>query len=284
MSNVSDGYEDEYEEYDEFDEEEDERGLSGLVVLLMGVVMLGAFFSVVWVAYQQGINNGRNGVAGQTPYVAADPEPVKIETAEAPDETADREVYDVFDGDDSEQVTVLAEGPEEPIARGVEDTIGTLAAEAEEAAAATSQEVEDRLASLAQQDAEVLDSEPEVTEPAPTTVTTPSLASTTPNTRPSASAGTSSASATVSALSGSHLVQVGAFGSNSEAMQNWSRMQSRLGDYVNGKAADVERADLGARGVYHRLRIGPFATADDAKTYCMGLKERGQDCLVKAKS
>jgi len=281
MSNASDGYEDEYEEYDEFDEEEDERGLSGFVVLMMGVVMLGAFFSVVWVAYQQGIDNGRKGIDRQTPYVAADPEPVKIETAQAPDVADDREVYDVFDGADPEPVTVLAEGPEEPVDRSTgEDAVGALAAEVSKAAAATSQEVEDRLASLAQQDAEVLDAEPEVTTPAPT-VTAPSLASVTKD----APAQNNSANASaVNAMSGSHLVQVGAFGSNSEATQNWSRMQARMGGFLDGKAIDVERADLGARGVYHRLRIGPFATADEAKTYCIGLKERGQDCLVKAKS
>jgi len=43
----------------------------------------------------------------------------------------------------------------------------------------------------------------------------------------------------------------------------------------------VETADLGDRGVYHRLRVGPFASSDAAKTYCEGLKERGQDCLIK---
>ena len=56
--------EEEFEEYDEYedDEEEDEDeegGLSGLVVLLMGVVMLGAFASVVWIAYQQGTKSSR---------------------------------------------------------------------------------------------------------------------------------------------------------------------------------------------------------------------------------
>jgi hypothetical protein len=43
------------------------------------------------------------------------------------------------------------------------------------------------------------------------------------------------------------------------------------------------RADLGAKGVFFRLRIGPFASSADAKSFCDGLKTRGQDCLVKSK-
>lgn len=276
MTNASESFEDEYEEFDEFDDEDDERGLSGFVVLIMGVVMLGAFFSVVWIAYQQGIKNAAS-VNGETPYVAAEPEPVKIENAVADAAAAadDREVYDVFDGENTESVTVLAEGPEEPVARDAEDPIGSIAAQVEDAAAAASDEVEDRLAALEAEDAENLTAEPvlEVPTPAPATETpAPEVTIPTP---------ASVTGGAVDALSGNYVVQVGAFGSNSEAMSNWQRMQARLGDYLNGKGPDVERADLGDRGIYHRLRVGPFATAESAKDYCMGLKERGQDCLIK---
>ena len=72
-------FDDDLEEFEDFDDEdgEEERGLSGLVVLLMGVVMLGALASVVWIAYKQGIRNGQ--AQGGAPYVTADPEPLKIE-------------------------------------------------------------------------------------------------------------------------------------------------------------------------------------------------------------
>ena len=270
MTQASESFEEQYEEYDEFDDEEDERGLSGFVVLIMGVVMLGAFFSVVWIAYQQGIKNGASGRAAETPYVAADPEPVKIENAANSVAEEDREVYDVFDGENDEPVTVLTEGPEEPVTRDVEDPIGAIAAEIEDAAVATSEEVEERLADLAAQDAEYLDEEPAAVVPEPTPVTEPIQAAVT------------AATGAIDALAGNYVVQVGAFGSDSEAVTNWNRMQSKLGDYLNGKASHVERADLGARGVYHRLRIGPFSSAEAAKDYCAGLKERGQDCLIKA--
>ncbi|WDI30631.1 SPOR domain-containing protein [Hyphococcus flavus] len=265
--------EEDYQEYDEFDDDDEDRGLSGFAVLIMGIVMIGAFVSVVWIAYKQGMKVGGDS-AIETPYVAADPDPIKIETADNSATVEDREVYDALDGENSEPVTTLAEGPEEPVTRTAEDTIGSIAADAEAAAADMSDEVEDRLADLEAQDAEVLGAdttveEPVVEEPAPETT---SVAS---NVRP-ASRGA------VSALSGTHVVQVGAFRSNDEAMAQWARMQSRLGDYLSGKGPDVEVADLGDRGVYHRLRIGPFSSSDEANTYCSGLKERGQDCLPRS--
>ncbi|MHA7872258.1 MAG: SPOR domain-containing protein [Hyphococcus sp.] len=268
MANATDTADDEYEEYDEFDEDE-ERGLSGFSVLVIGLVMIGAFVSVVWIAYQQGIKTGANGLT-ETPYVAADPEPIKIETADAGETVEDREVYDVFDGEDAEPVTVLAEGPEEPVERNLEDPIGSIAADAEDAAVAASEEVEERLASLQQEDAALLEEDPEEA-PEPAAATAPIAASVT----------TAPAARAPNPLSGSHVVQVGAFRSNDEAVAQWNRMAGRLGDYLDGKVRDIERADLGERGVYHRLRIGPFESSDAASAYCAGLKERGQDCLTK---
>ena len=297
MTNANDTFEEEYEDYDAFDEEDEERGLSGFAVLVMGVVMIAAFFSVVWIAYQQGIKTGQSGAGGETPYVAADPEPIKIETAQNDgSQTADREVYDAFDGENDAPVAVLAEGPEEPVSRDSADPIGSIAASA--AGEDVSAEMESRLASLAEEDAALF--EEEASEDAAAPARAPSLAEATRPTPANASSGASAsgtgaaapnaasvtparpAAASSGPLSGSHLVQVGAFRSNAEAAAQWSRMQSRLGDYLDGKSPDVERADLGERGVYHRLRIGPFGSSGEARTYCSGLKERGQDCLVKS--
>lgn len=280
MANAAheEAYEEDYQEYDEFDDEQDDRGLSGFAVLIMGIVMIGAFVSVVWIAYKQGMKVGRDGGAIETPYVAADPEPIKIETAEDGTPIADREVYDAIDGDNKEPVTTIAEGPEEPVDRTAEDAIGALSADA--AGAAPSEEVEERIADLAAEDAEVLDNQPSAEEPADTAPPTVSVKPQSAASAPAATAPRSSGA--VSAGSGSHVVQVGAFRSNDEAMAQWGRMQTKLGDFLSGKGPDVETADLGDRGVYYRLRVGPFTSSDDAKTYCAGLKERGQDCLVKA--
>ena len=271
MTNADDTFEDEYNEYDEFDDD-DERGLSGFSVLVIGLVMIGAFISVVWIAYQQGMKRNINGLALETPYVAAEPEPIKIETAENSEPVEDREVYDVFDGENEDPVTVLAEGPEEPVNRGADDPIAAIASQTEESIGDLNEDVEDKLASLAEEDAEIFNDQPSVGEPEPAAAVQPIDASV---------SSTANTVGLVSAVSGTHVVQVGAFRSNDEAEAQWGRMQSRLGAYVDDKVYDIEFADLGERGVYHRLRVGPFSSADEAKEYCTGLKERGQDCLVK---
>ena len=297
---------DEYDEYDDDeDEDEDEGGLSGFVVLLMGVVMLGAFASVVFIAYNQGIKNNEN----ETPFVAADPEPVKIETAEEVASGNSREVYDSFEGGETNPVEVLAEGPEEPVARDIDNTIGAIAAAVENAGDAaaeiTDDAVADRIAALEEADAalnetaeNISDAATEVIDTVSTTITDAADAvEEVVDERPSEPVAPISpvaetrsvtdliveTSGDTSALSGSHLVQVGAFRSDAEAGTYWTRMEANLGDYLGGKSKHVERADLGDKGVYHRLRIGPFASRDAASTYCAGLKERGQDCLIKAK-
>lgn len=262
--------EDDYEEYDEFDEEENERGLSGLVVLLMGLVMLGAFASVVWIAYQQGLKNGN---PAAPPTIVADPEPVKIENdiADAASAGDQRSVYDSLDGT-AEPAEVIAAGPEEPIDRGTDSPLAAAAEPAphgDNSAPLIDDAAADRIAELAAADAALEEAPPAPTpEPAPV--------------QPAPQPATMVAAAT-DALSGSHVVQVGAFKSAAEAASNWASLQRRLGDFVSGKTDDVERADLGERGVFYRLRIGPFASSGDAKTYCEGLKSRGQDCIVRAK-
>ncbi len=276
-------FDDEIDELEDFDEEdgEDERGLSGLVVLLMGVVMLGALASVVWIAYQYGIKDGEQRVAG-TPYVTADPEPLKIENQVGGAAGAAREVYDAVGGATNEPVEVIASGPEEPVVRNPADPIGAIVAG--ETTGLADDAVGDRIAALAREDEALAKAPPVIAEQPkaePKVEQKPVTAPTPANVASPAPAAASVASG--NALSGSHLVQVGAFRSQGEADGQWTKMQGKLGAFLDGKAKDVEVADLGDKGVYYRLRIGPFASADDAKTYCAGLKERGTDCLIKAK-
>ncbi len=279
-------FDDEIDELEDFDDEdaEDERGLSGLVVLLMGIVMLGALASVVWIAYQYGVRTGEE--RGGAPYVTADPEPLKIENQVADAAGANREVFDAVSGAENEPVETIAAGPEEPVVRDSADPIGAIVAES----GAADDAVADRIAALAKADEaqsptpaitpakapEIVAAKPAVElakEPKPATTPTPANVS---KPAPVVAAGGN-------ALSGSHLVQVGAFRSQAEADGVWSKMQGKMGDFLGGKGKDVEVADLGSKGVYYRLRVGPFASADAAKTYCAGLKERGTDCLIKAK-
>jgi cell division septation protein DedD len=309
MKDDTANFDDDFDDIDEVDAEDGDRGVSGLVVLLMGAVMFGAVASVVWIAYQHGVKTGARGT--EAPYVTADPEPLKIENQVAAEtDGMERQVYDRFEGANGEPVDVIAEGPEEPVERSSYDPIGDIASDA--APAASDDAVADRIAALAAEDAALnrtasaasvkqepvkqapAKQEPLKEETAPSLPPRPEPRAQTQPTPASTGASDAGANAaprelpTVSyrnesAASGSHLVQVGAFRSEQEATAQWTSLQKKLGDLAAGKSDDIERADLGAKGVYYRLRIGPFSSKADATQYCGELKQRGTDCLIKAR-
>lgn len=80
----------------------------------------------------------------------------------------------------------------------------------------------------------------------------------------------------VSSDTGKYKVQLGAYGSEKEAVAAFSRMQKKF-SILSGRDPIVVRADLGAKGVFYRLRVGGFADAAEAKKFCGGLK--GQACI-----
>ena len=41
------------------------------------------------------------------------------------------------------------------------------------------------------------------------------------------------------------------------------------------------RADLGAKGVYYRALVGPFASAEQASSLCSSLKAAGGSCIIQ---
>jgi hypothetical protein len=86
----------------------------------------------------------------------------------------------------------------------------------------------------------------------------------------------------VSALAGGALLQVGAFRTNALAGQAWQAFRAEHREIVGDLSSDIQEVDLGVRGVWHRLRIGPFADRDAANARCAVLKTRGADCFVSA--
>jgi len=88
--------------------------------------------------------------------------------------------------------------------------------------------------------------------------------------------------ALVSAVSGAAVIQVGAFASEVEALQAWDNFQIQHDSLVTGLSQDIQLADLGERGIWYRVRIGPFATRDSASSLCEQLQSEGANCFVAA--
>jgi len=83
--------------------------------------------------------------------------------------------------------------------------------------------------------------------------------------------------------SGTYQVQLAAMRSEADARAAWRRALAANKELLSGLSEEVVRADLGAKGVYYRLRAGPLDAAA-AKTLCAELVKRKQVCIVARKS
>ena len=85
------------------------------------------------------------------------------------------------------------------------------------------------------------------------------------------------------ATNGAFLIQLAAFRDQASAEQSFARLQRAHPTLLGSLRSDIERADLGDRGVFYRLRAGPLATKETASDLCTKLKAAGQDCLVRSR-
>ncbi|MFA6021821.1 MAG: SPOR domain-containing protein [Rhodospirillales bacterium] len=79
---------------------------------------------------------------------------------------------------------------------------------------------------------------------------------------------------------GAWLVQLGAIKEESAAARQWGQIQKANSDLLGGMSLDVQRADLGAKGIFYRLRAGSLDSKEAAKTLCQQLEARKQGCIV----
>jgi len=82
---------------------------------------------------------------------------------------------------------------------------------------------------------------------------------------------------------GNYLVQISALRSEEAAERAWKEATRKTPDIYRGAEKRIQRADLGAKGVFYRLRVGAFAHRDEATAFCDALKANGQQCMIVAK-
>ncbi|MBN9021037.1 MAG: SPOR domain-containing protein, partial [Rhizobiales bacterium] len=78
---------------------------------------------------------------------------------------------------------------------------------------------------------------------------------------------------------GGVLVQVAAQRSEEAASSSYRDLQRRFPSILGAFQPQIVRVDLGEKGVYYRVRVGPFA-GNDATRLCNDLKAAGGDCLL----
>jgi cell division protein FtsN len=243
--------------YDLDDEEGEDVERSRLPLLIVaGLVVLAAFAGVVWLAYNQGVERGS---AGATRIIAAPEGPIRTEPAatENPSALADLSIYDKpaapeQAAQNSRLAVAAAPPPAPPSANTPQVRSASDIAAVRPATPAAAPQAAPRVAPP-----------PPVAEAAPV-----QTASASPPAAPPASRGI--------------FLQIGAYESEALAEGAWKTFQTRYSEVTGTLAQDVQRADLGQRGIWYRLRAGPFSDRASAVAACERLKARGGNCFVTA--
>jgi hypothetical protein len=76
------------------------------------------------------------------------------------------------------------------------------------------------------------------------------------------------------------LVQLAALRSMSAAESEWSRLKRRHADILGQFEPVLQPVDLGSKGNFVRVQIGPFADTNEAGAVCQALRAQKQDCVV----
>jgi cell division protein FtsN len=80
-----------------------------------------------------------------------------------------------------------------------------------------------------------------------------------------------------------YVVQVGSKQNQTDALATFADMQQKYPSLLASYRPMVQKANLGAKGIWYRLRIGPIADKSAANKLCSQLKSQGHpDCLVMA--
>lgn len=85
---------------------------------------------------------------------------------------------------------------------------------------------------------------------------------------------------TTSAGGTQYWIQIGANRDESVSRAEWEKMRAQGGGIFNNAGNRIQRADLGSRGVFYRVQVGPFASAREAGQFCAQLKTRQIDCFL----
>ncbi len=79
---------------------------------------------------------------------------------------------------------------------------------------------------------------------------------------------------------GKVMIQLGSFRSKDQAAREWITIQQMDKGILSNMRPAVEKADLGTRGVYFRLKTGPYASKAAAKQICNELAALKLPCIV----
>ncbi|MEM9270557.1 MAG: SPOR domain-containing protein, partial [Pseudomonadota bacterium] len=197
----------------------------------------------------------------EAPGVAAAPEPVLTDEDSSANELAAAE----------ETPEPAPADPSDPLAAAIDAAIAQVGAE--DAAAAGVAEIQDPETQL--ESSIRPQSRPQPTAPQTDATNTAEASEVAAAPAPATSTG---AGRRYQVFPGAQLVQLGAFETETDAVEEWNRLVDENADLLSQRRRYVEPVNSGNRGFY-RLRAVGFLTVDEADALCTALKARGIDCI-----
>jgi len=255
--------------YDLSDEEIEEEERSRLPLLIVvALVVLAAFAGVVWLAYNQGVARGR---ASAAVVIAAPEGPVRTAPADAGGDATPYTGLKVYGQpvppDQEAKSSSLAQAAPRSVIPDVSLTANAVVRPTTEAPPVR---LNPETPIVAAAPAAPIPAKPAAQ--APVRKAAPAAAAVEP----------SSPAAARSVLAGSAVLQIGAYETQEIADGAWASFKARHAGVAGTLAEDVQRVDLGAKGIWYRLRMGPFADKTAATAACEKLKAEGATCFLAA--
>lgn len=231
--------------FDGGEEDFDEEGSRLPLLIVIALLVLAAFAGVVWLAYNQGLQHGRE----DTPrIIAAQQGPVRT-APQNPGGTTPYKGLKIY---------------EQPAPQEEETGTAETAPPAKTATPAGK--------SVTTPAAPVLRTEKlPPAKPAPAKAAIATAA-------PATAAPVIPAQAKPVSPKPAYVVQIGAYKSVQEAYAAWIVFQ-RKHPIVGGYSTDIQKVDLGTKGIWYRLRIGSFENKPAADALCEKLKADGGMCF-----
>lgn len=83
-------------------------------------------------------------------------------------------------------------------------------------------------------------------------------------------------------LAGQYAVQIASHRRQAEALSKFADLQRRYPSLLANYQPLIQRADLGTRGIFYRLRVGPVDSKSSANRLCSDLRQAGiSGCIVR---
>ncbi|MDE2184428.1 MAG: SPOR domain-containing protein [Alphaproteobacteria bacterium] len=248
-------------------EDDESEGSHLPIVIVISILVLAAFGGVVWLAYNQGVARGRNdapsrGIVQEAQNSvsassdAGTPRQIKIYQQPASPTEGD----DVAPAAAQQQSATVAPRPAPP----------ALRPQARESSPPTSKGAPAQEQQAGHGQIAAATSAMRPTSEAPPVATAPPAQLGLAVKAPKSSSG----------LAGTYALQIGAYKSQEEAMAAWKSYRAKHGILLSGLGPDVQRADLGSKGIWYRLRVGGFADKAAATSLCDRLKAESGACFL----